>query len=89
MLVPATSTTSEPLSPNAIPFFVCVHVGAGFHAIEKERSYRRLMSQACHAAANVLSSGGDLMKAVSQAISVLEVLCYPLLEPSEFFRILN
>jgi len=55
-----------------MPFFICVHVGAGYHATEKERSYRRLMCHACRAASDVLTSKADLAQAVTEAISMLE-----------------
>ena len=73
MLTSVHSTSSEPAPTGELPFFVCVHVGAGYHAPDDERSYRRLMNQACRRAAAVLSRNGELVDAVTDAISVLEV----------------
>ena len=73
MLASVPSTGSELVPSDEIPCFVCVHVGAGYHATEKERSYRRLMSHACRIASSVLSTKGDLVQAVTEAIAVLEV----------------
>lgn len=73
MLASVPSTGSELAPSDERPFFVCVHVGAGYHAAEKERGYRRLMSHACRIASSVLSTKGDLVQAVTEAIAVLEV----------------
>eukprot|EP00210_Caulerpa_lentillifera_P001571 g1509.t1 len=68
--VPSTSSEAPPLGEPS--FLVCVHIGAGYHAIEKERAYRRLMSIACRAAGNVLTESNDPLQAVTAAISILE-----------------
>lgn len=69
--VPSTSSEAAPLGEPS--YLVCVHIGAGHHALEKERAYRRLMSTACRAAGDVLAGSKDLMEAVTTAISILEV----------------
>lgn len=55
------------------PFFVAVHVGAGFHAPSNEKALRSAMKRACLAAASVLRQvAGGCVDAVSAAIQVLE-----------------
>ncbi len=36
-------------------YFIAVHVGAGYHAPQNSRAYRRVMRRACWAAAEILS----------------------------------
>jgi len=55
------------------PFFVAVHVGAGFHSERKHAAYKAVMRRACKRAAEVLSQGGSAEDAVVQAIKALEV----------------
>lgn len=55
------------------PFFVAVHVGAGYHSPASAKLYRRAMHRACIAAASVLTQGGgNSLDAVVAAIKVLE-----------------
>ncbi|XP_057980068.1 putative threonine aspartase isoform X2 [Malania oleifera] len=55
------------------PFFVAVHVGAGFHSPSNEKALRSAMNRACLAAASFLRKGsGGCLDAVSAAIKVLE-----------------
>ncbi|KAK9806269.1 hypothetical protein WJX72_007956 [[Myrmecia] bisecta] len=55
-----------------LPFFVAVHVGAGFHARKLDPAYKAAMKQACQRAAELLKAGADCMDAVAAAIKVLE-----------------
>ncbi|XP_021717521.1 putative threonine aspartase isoform X2 [Chenopodium quinoa] len=55
------------------PFFVAVHVGAGFHAPSNEKPLRSAMNRACLAAATILRmDSGICVDAVEAAIRVLE-----------------
>ncbi|KNA15030.1 hypothetical protein SOVF_101850 [Spinacia oleracea] len=55
------------------PFFVAVHVGAGFHSPSNEKPLRFAMNRACLAAAAVLRmDSGECVDAVEAAIRVLE-----------------
>ncbi|BBN16743.1 taspase, threonine aspartase, 1 [Marchantia polymorpha subsp. ruderalis] len=64
---------SSVVSPRGRPFFVAVHVGAGYHSPLNSKAYCRAMRRACMAAASVLSKGGGrTMDAVVSAIKVLE-----------------
>ncbi|XP_054781187.1 putative threonine aspartase isoform X2 [Prosopis cineraria] len=55
------------------PFFVAVHVGAGYHSPSNEKALRSAMNRACLAAASLLSKGsGRCIDAVAAAIQVLE-----------------
>ncbi|XP_021748171.1 putative threonine aspartase isoform X3 [Chenopodium quinoa] len=55
------------------PFFVAVHVGAGFHAPSNEKPLRSAMNRACLAAAAILRmDSGECVDAVEAAIRVLE-----------------
>ncbi|OAE27983.1 hypothetical protein AXG93_1062s1150 [Marchantia polymorpha subsp. ruderalis] len=76
---------SSVVSPRGRPFFVAVHVGAGYHSPLNSKAYCRAMRRACMAAASVLSKarrrnatmdsrrgGGRTMDAVVSAIKVLE-----------------
>ncbi|CAM6048580.1 unnamed protein product [Sphagnum compactum] len=54
-------------------YFIAVHVGAGYHAPQNSRAYRRVMRRACWAAAEILSqNSGTSIDAVAAAIRVLE-----------------
>ncbi|KAL2613956.1 hypothetical protein R1flu_025648 [Riccia fluitans] len=55
------------------PFFIAVHVGAGYHSPASSDANYRAMRRACKAAASVLSeAGGSSMDAVVSALKVLE-----------------
>ncbi|XP_056686231.1 putative threonine aspartase [Spinacia oleracea] len=55
------------------PFFVAVHVGAGFHSPSNEKPLRFAMNRACLAAAAILRmDSGECVDAVEEAIRVLE-----------------
>eukprot|EP00249_Psilotum_nudum_P001341 c13785_g1_i1 orf=255-1520(+) len=54
-------------------FFVAVHVGAGYHSPQNAAAYRRVMRDACLAAARVLNQdSGRSLDAVVAAVKVLE-----------------
>eukprot|EP00252_Welwitschia_mirabilis_P001993 TRINITY_DN11947_c0_g2_i1.p1 TRINITY_DN11947_c0_g2~~TRINITY_DN11947_c0_g2_i1.p1 ORF type:complete len:154 (+),score=32.54 TRINITY_DN11947_c0_g2_i1:150-611(+) len=65
-------TENEDVKP--FPFFVAVHVGAGYHSPRNEVAYKKAMHRACLAAASVLSKKGcnQVLDAVTEAIKVLE-----------------
>ena len=56
------------------PMFVCVHVGAGYHAPDREQKYVRCMQQAVQNALDEARSGGSALDAVVAAICSLEVM---------------
>lgn len=58
--------------PEHPPFFVAVHVGAGFHSERKNPAYKAAMRTACKRAADVLMNGGTAEQATVQAIKALE-----------------
>lgn len=71
------------------PFFVAVHVGAGFHSERKSRDYSQAMRNACKRAAAILQQDGSAEEATVEAIKSLEVfsLSYPCCTPQS--RILH
>lgn len=58
------------------PFFICVHIGAGYHHIHYEKSYKKIMKYAIRKAGAILGASGDTVSAVTTAIKILEVINY-------------
>jgi len=55
-----------------MPFFIGVHIGAGYHSHEKSRIYKQVLKDACKSASSSLILGKSALEAVTVAISFLE-----------------
>lgn len=53
--------------------FVAVHFGAGFHSLEKENAYKKLMKKCCIETLQVLETSDNLINALVTGIKILEV----------------
>ncbi len=53
--------------------FVAVHVGAGFHSVQKTGAYRILCDDVCTEIMGMLNNGCDARKAAAHAVQLLEV----------------
>lgn len=55
------------------PCFIAVHVGAGYHAQDKARCYKKAMRTALQRALQALQLGGSPTEAAAVAVACLEV----------------
>ncbi len=54
--------------------FIAVHVGAGFHSVQKTGAYRILCDTICTEIMGMLNSGCDARQAAARAVELLEVI---------------